>query len=108
MYENKVYNKLVNLAFEEKSLDDFLSELKLSSESNPMRVAWETLEGNNRYYWMYWDAAAYKGGDAGGSSTKAKESMVNIQCLGLDGDWRTLDLSTVSKFRFEGKTYRVV
>jgi hypothetical protein len=106
MYESKVYNKLVNLAMEDISFADFQDMLFSSSASNPIRVAWETLEGNNRYYWMYWDAAAYKGTEA--SRTKAKEDIVNIQCLDLDGTWRTLDYSSVSKCRFEGRTYNVV
>ena len=107
MNENKVYNRLVNLAMEEISFSDFQEMLFSSSKSNPIRVAWETLEGNNDYYWMYWDKAAYVGGDAGGSDTKAEEDMVNIQCLDIDGSWRTLDYSSVTKCRYNGKTYKV-
>ena len=87
------------------SFSEFQQMLFASSESNPVRVAWETLEGNNRYYWMYWDSAAYVGNKA--SDTKEAEGMVNIQCLGLDGDWRTLDYSSVSKVRFNGQTFKV-
>ena len=83
----------------------FQKDLFSSSENNPIRVAWETLEGNNRYYWMFWDSAAYTGDAA--SQTKAQEDMVNIQVLGLSGDWRTLDYSSVSKYRFEGQTFKV-
>ena len=106
MYENKVYNKLVNFAMQEISFDEFQQMLFASTQSNPVRVAWETLEGNNRYYWMYWDSAAYTGDAA--SQTKAQEDMVNIQVLGLSGDWRTLDYSSVSKVRFEGQTFKVI
>jgi hypothetical protein len=108
MNSNTVYNKLVNLAMEEITFNEFQILLHASSESEPIRVAWETEEGNNRYYWMYWDRAAYKGGEAGGSATKELEGMVNIQVLGLSGDWRTLDYTSVSKCRFQGRTYRVI
>jgi hypothetical protein len=106
MDSNKVYNKLVNFAMQEISFDEFQQMLFASTQSNPVRVAWETLEGNNRYYWMYWDSAAYTGDAA--SQTKAQEDMVNIQVLGLSGDWRTLDYSSVSKVRFEGQTFKVI
>jgi len=106
MDSNKVYNKLVNFAMQEISFDEFQQMLFASTQSNPVRVAWETLEGNNRYYWMYWDSAAYTGDAA--SQTKAQEDMVNIQVLGLSGDWRTLDYSSVSKVRFNGQTFKVI
>jgi hypothetical protein len=107
MDTNSVYNKLVNFAMQEISFAEFQQMLFASSKSNPVRVGWETLEGNNRYYWMYWDSAAYVGGEAGGSATKEEEDMVNIQVLGLSGDWRTLDYSSVSKVRFNGQTFKV-
>jgi len=106
MDSNKVYDKLMNFAMEEISFAEFQLLLYASSQSEPIRVAWETLEGNNRYYWMYWDSAAYTGDAA--SQTKASEDMVNIQVLGLSGDWRTLDYSSVSKCRFQGRTYKVI
>jgi hypothetical protein len=106
MDSNSVYNKLVNFAMEEITFSEFQQMLFASSQSNPVRVGWETLEGNNRYYWMYWDSAAYTGDAA--SQTKASEDMVNIQVLGLSGDWRTLDYSSVSKVRFNGQTFKVI
>lgn len=106
MDSNKVYDKLMNFAMEEVSFSEFQEMLFASSESNPIRVAWETLEGNNRYYWMYWDSAAYVGNEA--SQTKEEEDMVNIQVLGLVGDWRTLDYSSVKKCRFNGQTFKVI
>jgi hypothetical protein len=105
MNSNSVYNKLVNFAMETKSFAEFQEMLFASNESNPIRVAWETLEGNNRYYWMYWDSAAYTGDAA--SRTKELEDMVNIQVIGLSGDWRTLDYSSVSKCRFNGQTFKI-
>ncbi len=107
MTSNSVYNKLVNFAMQEISFAEFQEMLFASTRSNPVRVGWETLEGNNRYYWMYWDNAAYVGGNAGGSATKEAEDMVNIQVLDETGDWRTLDYSSVSKVRFNGQTFKV-
>jgi hypothetical protein len=54
---------------------------------------------------MYWDSAAYTGDAA--SRTKELEDMVNIQVIGLSGDWRTLDYSSVSKCRFNGQTFKI-
>jgi len=81
MYENKVHKKLLELATEEVSLITFQKEyLEKSTKANPIRVQWETLEGDTDYYWMYWDRSAYVGGDAGGSSTKQKKEclMYNV------------------------------
>ena len=103
---NSVYSKIQNLAATEISLKQFQDLLESSSRSNPIRVAWETLEGNNDYYWMYWDSSAYVGNEA--SDTKASEGMFNVQCLGMRPKWRTLTLQTVSKCRFQNKLYKVI
>jgi hypothetical protein len=100
-----VHNKLQKFAPQTISLKKFQDLLESSSRSNPIRVQWETLEGNTDYYWMYWDSAAYVGNEA--SDTKAAEGMFNIQCLGLKPKWRTLDLQTVSKCRFENQLYLI-
>ena len=102
-----VHNKLQKFAPQTISLKKFQDLLEQSTRNNPIRVQWETLEGFTDYYWMYWDANAYVGGDAGGSDTKAEEGMFNIQCLGLKPKWRTLSLQTVSKCRFENQLYLV-
>ena len=107
MNSNSVYKNIEKFGIKTEtiSLRRFQTLLESSSRNNPIRVQWETLEGNTDYYWMYWDSAAYVGGDAGGSDTKAEEGMFNIQCLGLRPKWRTLDLQTVSKARFENTLY---
>jgi len=56
---------------------------------------------------MYWDSAAYVGGNAGGSDTKAAEGMWNLQGDYPRGDWRTLDTNTVTRFSWKGKAYRI-
>ena len=108
MTENKVYDKLMNFALSEISFNTFELMLKESTQSNPIRIGWQTEEGNNRYYFAYWDSAAYVGGDAGGSATKAAEGMVNLQVMDIAGDWRTIDYNTVTKCRFNNQTFRVI
>ena len=107
MTENKVYDKLMNFALSEISFNTFELMLKESTQSNPIRIGWQTEEGNNRYYFAYWDSAAYVGGSAGGSATKAAQDMVNLQVLDIDGDWRTIDYKTVTKCRFNGQTFKI-
>ena len=107
MDSNKVYDKLMNFALSEISFNTFELMLKESTQSNPIRIGWQTEEGNNRYYFAYWDSAAYVGGNAGGSATKAAEGMVNLQVLDIDGDWRTIDYKTVTKCRFNGQTFKI-
>ena len=111
MTSNSVYNKLLQFKATEINLSQFQDLLESSSRDNKIRVEWTTLEGNVDYSYMWWDSAAYEGGDAGGSSTKASEGMFNIQTtLNSDGGrkvWRTLDLQTVSKARFENKLYKI-
>ena len=52
---------------------------------------------------MYWDPAAYVGTEA--SLTKENNEMYNLQGDYPFGDWRTLDTLTVSRFRYENRTY---
>ena len=107
MTENKVYDKLMNFALSTISFNTFELMLKESTQSNPIRIGWQTEEGNNRYYFAYWDSAAYVGGNAGGSATKAAEGMVNLQVMDIAGDWRTIDYNTVTKCRFNGQTFKI-
>ena len=111
MTSNSVHNKLMHFGIKTKtiSLSEFQDLLESSSRNNKIRVQWETLEGNTDYYWMWWDSGAYVGGEAGGSDTKASEGMFNIKTTltstGGRSVWRTLDLATVSKARFENTLY---
>ena len=104
MTNNSVYKKIVQFAPQTISLSEFQDLLESSSRGNKIRVAWETLEGNNDYYWMWWDEGAFVGGEAGGSSTKESEGMFNVKTTLTSqsgrGKWRTLSLQTVSKCRF--------
>lgn len=108
MTSNSVSKKLVEFISQTISFSEFEDILlNQATESNPARVGWITETGRKRYYDMYWDSAAYVGGDAGGSDTKAEMDMYNIQVKGVDGDWRTLDFNTVYKVRFNKRTYKV-
>ena len=109
MTGNSVHKKIIQFAPQTISLSEFQDLLESSSRSNKIRVAWETLEGNNDYYWMWWDEGAYVGNES--SDTKESEGMFNIQTTltSLSGraKWRTLSLQTVTKCRFENKLYYV-
>ena len=107
MNSNTVHNKLVELA-PVVPFSEFERILKEeATPSNPVRVAWITKEGKDRYYNFYWIDGPIGDGIAGGSDTKALEDMYNVPVIGKRGTWRTLDFNTVYKFRFNNKTYRV-
>lgn len=106
MTSNSVFKKIQNFVSEEMEFSEFERILKReTSQNNPMQVGWITETGKKRYYDMYWDSAAYVGGNAGGSDTKAEMDMYNIQIA--PDDWRTLDFNTVYKVRWNNKTYKV-
>ena len=111
MNTNSVHNKLMQFKAQEISLSEFQDLLESSSRGNKIRVEWTTLEGNVDYYYMWWDSGAYVGGEAGGSAKKATEGMFNIKTTlnneGGRSQWRTLDLQTVSKARFNNKLYKI-
>ena len=102
---NKVHNKILQLAIEPVSYNFFIEKLKESRSDNPINCWYTTEEGNNRRYEMYWNPSAYVGTEA--SLTKEDNDMYNLQGDYPSGDWRTLDTLTVSRFRYENKTYIV-
>ena len=100
MTSNSAYDKLVNFALSEISFRTFELMLKESTIDNPIRIGWRTEEGNNRYYFAYWDSAAYVGGSAGGSATKAAQGMVNLQCLDLANSTYLVNISNQGVFQY--------
>lgn len=100
-------NKLVEFAGEDITISQFEDMLKASRSNQKIRVQWRTKEGITRNYWFYWDRGAYVGGSAGGSATKERENMYNLQGDGFNGDWRTLWLNTVVKCRYAGQNYTI-
>ena len=105
MYENKVHNKIVKFAIEPIDYKDFMVMLKSSSQDEPILCWWTTEQGINRRYTMWWDESAYVGTEA--SLTKEDNDMYNLMGDYPEGEWRTLDTLTVSRFRFNNKTYIV-
>jgi hypothetical protein len=108
MNSNKVFKNIQNFVARDITLRQFQDLLESSTRSNPIRVKWETQEGNQDYYWMWWEdgpLGTTARGDAM-SATKEAEGMFNIQTF-EQGKWRTLDLQTVSQCRFENKIYYV-
>lgn len=107
MNSNTAHRKLLELA-PVVPFSEFERILKEeATPSNPVKVAWITQEGKDRYYNMYWIDGPIGDGIEGGTDTKELEGMVNIPVTGLKGTWRTLTWDTVYKFRFNNKTYRV-
>jgi hypothetical protein len=115
MNTNAVYKNILKFGIKTEtiSLSQFQDLLESSSRSNPIRVQWETLAGNTDYYWMWWVpgpiGTTVQGEEM--TKTKAREGMYNIQTTLTNESgrkvWRTLDLQTVSKARFENTLYIV-
>lgn len=109
MYNNTVHNKMIQLATEDIGITEFYDLLLQSNSSEPIRIKWTTEEGNERYYFCYWEPGPVATTEAGlkASQTKQDRGMYNLQVVGIGGDWRTIDFNTVSACRFRGKLYRV-
>jgi hypothetical protein len=112
MTSNSVFKKIQNFVSEEIEFSEFERILKReTSANNPIRVGWITETGRRRYYDMYWVSgplSAPRTPARKASNTKRRMDMYNIQVIGLDGDWRTIDFNTVYKVRWENKTYKVI
>ena len=109
MYNNQVHNKIIQLAAETIGITEFYDLLLQSNSSERIRIKWMTEEGNERYYFCYWEPGPVATTEAGlkASQTKQDKGMYNLQVVGLNGDWRTIDFNTVTACRFNGKLYRV-
>jgi len=107
MNANNVYKKIVQFARETISLEEAQLLIMSSNANNPVRVGWTTEKGKNRYYEMYWEPGPIGNGIDGGTDTKAALDMYNIQVLNKEGDWRTIDFSTIYKIKVDNKIYNV-
>jgi membrane carboxypeptidase/penicillin-binding protein PbpC len=109
MTNNKVHNKIVKFAPTEITFTQFYDLLLQSNSSEPIRIKWNTMEGNERYYFCYWEDGPVGTTEAGkkASATKEANGMYNLQVVGLSGDWRTINFNTISVCRFKGKLYTV-
>jgi len=110
MNGNTTHRKLLELKGKEISVSEFQDLLEASDFNNTIFVQWETNEGNVDYYEMYWEQGPIGTTPEGEkmTATKTAEGMFNIQCKGIAGNWRTLDLSGVIKCKFENKLYYIV
>ncbi len=100
---NTAHKYIQKFAITPVTYNFFMNKLRESREDNPINCWYTTEEGNNRRYTMWWDPAAYVGNQA--SLTKEDQDMYNLQGDYPSGQWRTLDTLTVSRFRYENKTY---
>jgi hypothetical protein len=107
MNANNVYKKIVEFARETISLEEAQLLIMSSDRNNPVRVGWTTEKGRNRYYEMYWEPGPIGNGIDGGTDTKAALDMYNIQVLNKDGDWRTINFTTIYKIKVGNKIYNV-
>ncbi len=109
MIENNVHNKIIEFAVDEITFTQFFDLLLQSNVLEPIRIKWNTMEGTERYYFCYWEDGPVGTTEAGrkASATKQANDMYNLQVVGLNGDWRTIDFNTISACRFKGKSYIV-
>jgi hypothetical protein len=112
MTSNSVFKKIQNFVSEEIEFSEFERILKRETdENNLIKVGWITETGKRRYYDMYWvrgPLSAPRTPARKASNTKRRMDMYNIQVVGQDGDWRTIDFNTVYKVRWNNKTYKVI
>jgi hypothetical protein len=106
MEANKVYNKILKFAIEEITFTQFYAFLMESTPSNPIFVKWNKVGGAATQRDVNW--GPFLNGIARGAiyDYEAKDYMV-VQSQDNGGDWRTIDLQSVTECRFEGKRYRV-
>ena len=109
MNHNIVHKNILKFAIEPISYSKFMEMLKESSSDEKILCWYTTKEGNNRRYEMWWVPGPVGITEAGdkASLTKEAQGMYNLQGDYDDGDWRTLDTETVSRFRFRERTYIV-
>ena len=103
---NKVHNKILKFAIEEITFTQFYAFLMESTPSNPIFVKWRKVGGAATQRDVNW--GPFLNGIARGAiyDYEALDYMV-VQSQDNGGDWRTIDLQSVTECRFEGKRYRV-
>jgi hypothetical protein len=108
MNHNIVHKNILKFAIEPVSYNFFIEKLKESRIDNPINCWYTTKEGNNRRYEMWWVPGPVGITEAGDKASLTKEAQGMYNLMGdYDGDWRTLDTETVSRFRYENRTYIV-
>ncbi len=110
MNANTVHNKILKFAPTNVSFSEFEEMLKeQATPSNPIRVWWRKEDGSTTNHEMYWIDGPIGFTEQGMemSATKEAEDMYNVPVVNTDGAWRTLDMNTIEKFRFNNKTYKI-
>lgn len=108
MNANTAHNKILQFAPTKVTLEEFKRILKEeATPSNPVRVWWMKEDKTITNHQMYWIDGPIGDGIAGGTDTKEAEDMYNVPVVGTDGNWRTLTMDTIEKFRFNNKTYKI-
>lgn len=104
---NTAHKYIQKFAITPVTYNFFMQKLRQSRIDNPINCWYTTEEGNNRRYTMWWVPGPVGTTEAGdkASATKEAQGMYNLMGDYPSGDWRTLDTLTVSRFRYENKTY---
>jgi len=103
MTPNKVYSKIVEFAFQEITQNEFEAMLRSTTASNTMWIYWKKLDGDRTRREMYW--GKYAGGAA--SITRSQRGELALISDSDNGEYRTIQLDTVTLIRYNGKTYTV-
>ena len=106
MESNKVYNKILKFALPEITFTQIYAFLMESTPSNPIFVKSEKVSGGTFARDVNW--GPFLNGIARGAiyDYEALDYMV-VQSQDNGGDWRTIDLQSVSECRWQGQRYRV-
>jgi hypothetical protein len=106
MDNNKVYNKILKFALPEITFSQFYAFLMESTPSNPIFVKSEKVSGGTFARDVNW--GPFLNGIARGAiyDYEAFDYMV-VQSQDDGGDWRTIDLQSVTECRWQGQRYRV-
>jgi hypothetical protein len=102
MTANKVHNRLIRLS-QLGTYELFLGHLFRSTADMPIRIKWKKEDGRERYYRVFWDTSAYTGIQS--SITKQEKGQYNLQTLNVDGEWRTIDFTTITNWSWMGIYY---
>lgn len=104
MTDTTVYKKIQKFYIPSITFSKFYFEmLKESDVSNPISIWWEKLDGDRTSREMFW--GMYVGGKA--SKTRETEGLIALVSIDDGEDYRTVDLGTVWKCRYQNKTYYV-
>jgi hypothetical protein len=112
---NSVHSKIQKFATPINiSVSQFLDLLKQSSRSSKMSIRWRTegsADGSGKpphtsQHLMWYDAALYVGGSAGGSATKQRQDQLNLRTT-PGNSWRTLSYENIDSVAYKGKLYNI-